>query len=111
VIEDYSFGQVKIEGKVYKHDLIVFQDQVSSWWRVTGHQVVKKDIEALAEQRPEIIIFGMGSSGLMKVTPEVKDYLHQKDIEFLSIPTKEATLYFNQLLKEKKVAGAFHLTC
>lgn len=53
----------------------------------------------------------MGSPGLMKVKSEVENYLSQNNIEFESIPTFQAVARFNQLLKEKKVAGAFHLTC
>lgn len=111
MIEDYSFGRIKINGKIYNHDIIIYQDKISSWWRITGHEVAIKDIEDLVKQKVEVIVFGMGSPGLMKVKPEVKSYLLQNNIEFESMPTSQAAARFNQLLKEKKVAGAFHLTC
>jgi hypothetical protein len=111
MIEEYNFGRITINGKVYNHDIIIYQDKISSWWRVTGHQVAIKDIEDLVEKKPEIIIFGMGSPGLMKVSGDVERYLAENNIEWESLPTSEAVTRFNHLSKDKKVAGAFHLTC
>lgn len=111
MIENYSFGLIKIKGRIYNHDITIYQDKISSWWRITGHEVAIKDIEDLAKQKVEIIVFGAGSPGLMKVKQDVENYLSQNNIEFEIMPTSQAVVRFNQLLKEKKVAGAFHLTC
>jgi hypothetical protein len=111
IINDYRFGYIKINDTVYKHDVIIFKSQVNSWWRVSGHEVVIKDIEELVDNKPEMIIFGQGDPGLMKVSSEVKRYLNDNNIEMLELPTMEAVSRFNELIKTRDVAGAFHLTC
>ncbi len=111
MIEEYGFGFIKIDGKGYTNDVIVFQGKVSSWWRVTGHKVAIADIEEFIGEKPEVIIFGQGDPGFMKVSLEVKTFLSKKEIEIIELPTKEAVKQFNELIKTRNVAGAFHLTC
>lgn len=111
MIENYSFGQIKIDGKSYQHDVIVYKGVVKSWWRVSGHEVILRDIEEIVEKSPQIVIFGAGVSGLMRVTKEVKDFLKESGIEIIETNTQEAILKFNELSKTKDVVGALHLTC
>jgi hypothetical protein len=111
MIEDYSFGQINIDGKSYQHDVIVRKGVVKSWWRVSGHEVVLRDIEEIVEKRPQIVIFGKGASGLMRITKEVEEFLKESGIEIIELDTKEAIIKFNELSKSKDVIGAFHLTC
>jgi len=111
MIESYSFGQIKIDGKDYKHDVIVHKRVVKSWWRVSGHEVGLRDIEEIMEEKPQIVIFGTGATGQMRVTKEVEELLKESGIEIIKINTNEAVLQFNELSKTKDVLGAFHLTC
>jgi len=70
-------------------------------------------------QNPDIIVFGIGDSGMAKLTERAKDFLKERGIEFIVDNTGEAVKTFNVILeeakeeegKEKKVIGLFHLTC
>jgi hypothetical protein len=46
MIENYSFGQMLINGKKYNSDLIIFKDYIyDSWWRKEGHNLCIDDIK------------------------------------------------------------------
>lgn len=112
LIEDYSFGRMVIDGKAYTSDVIIFPDRViSSWWRESGHFLSLKDIEVVLEQRPEVLVVGTGSTGLMQVSSEVVKEIRKMGIEVIIQKTSSACRTFNQLAGKKFVVGAFHLTC
>jgi len=111
MIENYSFGRIKINGKEYQHDVIVHKGVVKSWWRVSGHEVGLRDIEEIIEEKPQVVIFGKGASGVMRITKEVADFLKESGIEIIETDTQEAVVKFNELTKTKDVVGCFHLTC
>lgn len=111
MIESYSFGRIKINGKEYQHDVMVHKGVVKSWWRVSGHEVGLRDIEEIIDKKPQVVIFGKGVGGVMRVTKEVKDFLKESGIELIETDTQEAVLKFNELSKNKDVIGGFHLTC
>ena len=66
MIESYDFGKIKIDGKIYNHDLIIFPDEVKDWWRDNSHQVYLDDVKEIIEKKPKIVIFGIGYSGLVE---------------------------------------------
>ncbi len=111
MIDSYEFGSIVISGKRYDYDVILYKDRVDSWWRETSHKVTIKDIETLVRQRPGVIIFGTGASGLMNVGKDTEDYIKGKGIEVMIMKTGEATKMFNSLSKTEDVAAALHLTC
>ncbi|MDI6703674.1 MAG: MTH938/NDUFAF3 family protein [bacterium] len=111
MIEDYNFGQIKIDGKTYSHDVRIFRDGVKSWWRVTGHRVVTRDIEEILKEKPEVVIFGTGAYGIVDVSQEVKDLLQKRGIRVIIEKTDKAVKEFNDLSKNKDVIAALHLTC
>jgi len=111
MIESYSFGRIKINGREYQHDVIVYKGVVKSWWRVSGHEVGLRDIEEIIDKKPEVVIFGKGASGIMRVTKEVVDFFKKSGIEIIETNTQEAVVKFNELSKTKNIVGGFHLTC
>ncbi|MGB9612829.1 MAG: Mth938-like domain-containing protein [Candidatus Margulisiibacteriota bacterium] len=111
MIEHYTFGSIKIDGKEYTHDVIVSGKKVKSWWRATSHEVTINDLEPILEENPKLIIFGTGASGVCKVLEETKDYLSQLKVKFVIEQTPTAVKEFNQRGSEAGVVGAFHLTC
>jgi len=112
-IDDYSFGSIWIDGKEYTADVIVFPEKVSSdWWRIEGHLLQMQDLSEILEYRPDILVIGKGASGVMQVPSKVINELKDKNIEVIAKNTDEACHTFNKLIKDnKKVVGAFHLTC
>ncbi len=109
-IEDYDFGKIVIDGEQYSDDVILLGREVKpGWWRKRGHSVNKNDLERVIEYDPDILIIGTGHSGRMSVPRGLSSKLN---FEVKSYPTKKASKVYNNILEEdKKIAGAFHLTC
>lgn len=114
MIDSYAFGQMVINGKQYTSDVILYPDGriQRSWWRREGHTLSSKDIVDLIQSKPEVIVAGTGSSGLMRPAAKLEELLADKGIAFIAKPSKKAAETFNSLTKQgKKVGGCFHLTC
>lgn len=115
MIDSYGFGVMVVSRRKYTSDLIVFPDRiVDGWWRREGHKLCVNDLKDVLdyEPKPEVLVVGTGYSGLVKVLPEVESALKSRGIELIAQPTREAYMTFNRLLRSnKRVVGAFHLTC
>ncbi|MEM0350743.1 MAG: Mth938-like domain-containing protein [Archaeoglobaceae archaeon] len=110
MIESYEFGKMRIAGKVYTSDLIIFPDRImTNWWRKEGHRLSVEDLTEVLKFKPEILIVGTGYYGRMEVPEETKKFLEKNGIELVYAPTGEAVKIFNETSKKK--VGAFHLTC
>ena len=111
-IEEYDFGHIKIDGKVYRADLIILPDRIiPDWWRTEGHHLCLDDVKDVLENKPEALVIGTGYSGVMQVSSDVVSELEGKGITVYSARSGVAVEKYNQLAAEKKTAGAFHLTC
>lgn len=113
IIENYSFGSIKINGKKYRKDVIIFPDSVySPWWRKEGHRLSIEDLKEVIDNSPDRIIIGTGAYGVMKVPGSVKDELEENNIEVIIEKTGKAVELFNKFSsKEEKVIACLHLTC
>ncbi len=112
-IESYTYGQMTIDGQLYKKDLIIFPDRIiPDWWRKEGHLLSMEDLGEVIEAKPEVLIVGTGDSGFMHVPLSTELDLKDKNVEVIVKKTDKAVQLFNeQILMGKNVAGAFHLTC
>ncbi|KPJ51168.1 hypothetical protein AMJ40_00770 [candidate division TA06 bacterium DG_26] len=111
-IDEYGFGRIVIDGKKYTTDVVIYPDRVdSSWWRKVGHELRVDDIEEAIRERPDVLIVGTGSPGLMKVLPDTRVRLRQEEIELIVMPTEQACHTFNEIVGAKKVVACLHLTC
>ena len=111
-IEYYSFGTIKIDGKTYTSDVIIYPDRVdSSWWRKHGHALNIVDLKDVIPADPEILVVGTGYSGAMVVPEETLSYLKSKGIDVHIARTDKAVLLFNRFQEDKKTIAALHLTC
>ncbi|MFP4213685.1 MAG: Mth938-like domain-containing protein [Desulfohalobiaceae bacterium] len=113
MIEDYSFGKIKIQGRTYTQDVKILADRIfHPWWRKTGHQVQVSDVQDILEENPEILVLGKGSPGLMQSTSELAKELKERGIQLIELPSQDAASKFNELHSQgKKVCAGFHLTC
>jgi len=113
VIQSYRFGQIQINGKLYRDDVKLLGDRVvPDWWRAQGHLVRIEDVQDLLEANPEICVFGTGASGMMQVSNTVKSEIEKRGIKVVIEPTESACHTYNRLLQEgKSVVAGFHLTC
>jgi hypothetical protein len=111
-IGEYRFGRVVVEGEVYTSDVIVYPDRVvSDWWRRRGHELCVQDIPEVLRERPEVLVVGKGSPGLMEVPPETRAALAENGIEVVVLPTEAACSYFNEVQARRRTVACLHLTC
>ncbi|OGL43079.1 MAG: hypothetical protein A2149_05025 [Candidatus Schekmanbacteria bacterium RBG_16_38_11] len=112
-IENYSFGTITVDGKVYERDLIIFPDKIKSgWWRKEGHSLLTEDLDEVLRYKPEVLIVGRGASNCMEITSATQRALSEKNIKLFESDTYKAVQLFNELTRQgKNVVGAFHLTC
>ena len=120
MIEEYRFGLMAIDGKVYHHDVEVrWTGEVLDWLRNESHIIDIEDIAEAIEQNPETIIIGTGESGMAQVTASAQKEIKSRGIELIIDRTEAAAKTFNirkeDSLEEEgaqeKVIGLFHLTC
>ncbi len=112
-IESYSFGVMKVDGREYRQDLIIFPDKVrSKWWRRQGHSLAVQDVCDVIEFKPELLVVGTGDSGMMAIPAATEKALQDAGIKVIAQNTGQARSIFNEQIKKgKNVVGAFHLTC
>lgn len=113
MIDSYSFGTITISGRRYSSDIKIINGQVyPDWWRKAGHSVDIDDVGDILDAKPDFIIIGSGSSGLMKLSDRLKQHLSECGIQVIIEPSGTATKIFNQMYTDgKNVAAYFHLTC
>jgi hypothetical protein len=111
-IEDYDFGWIKIDGKIYNNDLIIFPDRIfSQWRREESHYLKESDIFEVFLDKPKVLIIGTGANGLMKVDEEIIKKSKESGIQLIIENTYIAVKKFNEISKINRTIGAFHLTC
>jgi len=118
MIEEYNFGEIKIDGKTYNHDVEVrWNGEALKWWRKESHVIDVEDVKRAIEESPDTIIIGTGELGVARVTEVAKNEIKSRGIELIIDLTEEATKAFNIISEEskkegqRKVIGLFHLTC
>lgn len=113
MIDSYSFGRIVIDGHEHRCDVAVHPGGriVSPWWREEGHRLTMADLARLMESKPEILIAGTGSSGMVQPDDDIANLLARQDIQFVALPTDEAVSLYNDVAPRRKVAACFHLTC
>jgi hypothetical protein len=113
MITDFAFGKIVVDGKTYSDDIKIVGGQVISiWWRKSGHRLDIADITDILESRPDVLVIGKGSPGLMKTSASLREYLAAHNIELIEKKTSKAIAFFNELSQEgRKVAAGFHVGC
>ncbi len=113
LVESYDFGRIVVGGREYRSDVVLGDEIiVENWWRKEGHRICIEDLEWLDKVDAEVVIFGTGAYGRVKVDEEVVKLLEKRGIEVLIEQSSKAVEKFNELKKRgKKVVLAIHLTC
>jgi hypothetical protein len=113
VIEKYSFGSMRIEGRTYYNDLAISENRIARWWREESHLVRPADIDVILALKPAVLVIGTGYGGGMQVSDEVRKLCEDAGVELIVELTARALERYNALATEGKrpVAAAFHLTC
>jgi hypothetical protein len=113
MITNFSFGKIVVNGKTYVDDIKIVRGQViSGWWRKSGHRVDVEDVADILEARPEVLVIGKGSPGLMKTSGPLREELATHHIVLIEKKTSKAIEVFNKFFREgKKVAAGIHVSC
>ena len=112
-VNEYQFGKITIDGKVYVKDVIISPNAVKdTWWRKEGHRLQIEDLGDIEKANPDILVVGTGFYGRMLVPEQTRQYLEAKGIEVHALQTSDAVKEFNELQKDyAKIVAALHLTC
>jgi hypothetical protein len=112
-VEHYEFGRIIVNGKTFTSDIVVGERVVNpNWWRKEGHRIQVDDIADILEYEPEVVVFGTGYHGLVKIDADVVEILRKKGIASEKLRSRDAVERFNELIKDGKNAVlAIHLTC
>lgn len=113
-VDEYRFGKIVIDGRLYDSDLMVCGDDIyPNWWRKEGHNLCLEDLQWLLERKPEILVIGKGNVGCMAVPEEVLNDLKQQHVEVHTANTGPAVEIYNRVVEERteKIGATFHLTC
>lgn len=113
MIEAFSFGNIVVKGVTYTNDIKIIQGKViPTWWRKSGHQVDINDVQDIIDAKPDILVLGRGSPGMMKSTRSLCEFLKKNNIDLIEEKTSEAIKTFNRLFQQgKNVCAGFHLSC
>jgi len=113
MIDAYSAGEIKVDGRTYRKDVMIIHGRVKrDWWRQDGHLVDEQDVGEILSVGPKVLVIGTGYAGRMSVAGSLRSILADRDIKLISGNTFEATKIYNDLASQgEDVAGAFHLTC
>ncbi|HKJ88573.1 MAG TPA: Mth938-like domain-containing protein [Gammaproteobacteria bacterium] len=113
-VEDYVFGRITIEGRVYTKDVLLLPgDGVRSpWWRREGHSLDPADLEEVLADPPETLVIGTGFYGNMDVPEKTLKVLREQGIDPRVARTGQAVEELNRLMATSaRIAAALHLTC
>lgn len=111
MIDSYSFGRITIKGKDYE-DIKIIGKKVVDWQYIEHHTVTEGDVIDVFNDKPEYVVIGIGSSGLVHVTNEAINLAKEKHIKLLILDTRRACEEFNKLYKQgKRVNAIMHATC
>jgi len=109
-INEVTFGEVKIDGKIYYSDMIV-------WWTGEREFRIKSDIlhedefRKFLEKEPEILIVGTGIIGHLLVPTNVKELAQRKNVELYVESSERAMDLFNAFIADRKhVVVLMHTT-
>jgi hypothetical protein len=111
-IDSYSFGRITIDGRPYTSDVIIYPGRVDgSWWRKEGHRLQLADLADVLADPPEVLVVGIGASGVMKVDPEVERRMAELGVRLVARRSFEACEEFNRLAATARTVACIHLTC
>ena len=111
-IDRYEFGLIVIEGQSFRNDVLIWPGRVKGdWWRQEGHLLQLDDVAEALSANPQVLVVGQGEPGKMRVDPALAAYLHDRGVDLLAHPTREACRVINDLSRTRRLAAALHLTC
>lgn len=115
--DSFHFGEVMVNGRAYG-DVLVIADQVklrdeARLEKIGGHHLVGPwEADELLSNRPEVVIIGNGTAGVLRAGLAIKERCQKAKVELVILTTPQAIREYNALVKMgKKVNALIHVTC
>ena len=114
-IDRFTFGSIRIDGVTYEHDVVIARGRVHKRRKKSskpfrdnfGHTPVS--IEENIPWDCRRLVVGTGADGALPVMDEVKQEAVRREVELMTVPTREA---IRALRAEPKDTNAIlHVTC
>jgi hypothetical protein len=114
-IDRFSFGSIRIDGVIYEHDVVIARGRVRKRKKKAskpfrdgfGHTPVSVEENIPWDCRR--LVVGTGADGALPVMDEVKQEAARREVELMTVPTREA---IRALRAEPKDTNAIlHVTC
>jgi len=117
MIDSVKFGEITVEGRKYFHDIVIYpsgkverrKKEISKRKHGTSHKFDPEELREYLKEDFDVLIVGTGIYGALKLLPDAREIVRDKKL--IEKPTPEAIRLFNELRKDKKVLGVFHITC
>lgn len=111
-IDSVSFGEVKIDGKTYYSDMIVWWDSLKEF-KAKKHVFDMNDFAGLMKKSPQAVVIGTGlKTGKIRVDEEVFDKAEELEVKVFADRSDNAMDIFNGLLADgKKAVAVIHCSC
>ena len=110
-IDAVKFGELKVNGKVYYSDMIVWWDGRMEF-RQKSHIFEIKELNRILRRKPKAMVIGTGFTGIVVVSGDVHKKLKGKRIKLFVDTSENAIDIFNGLVRSgKKVVAIIHTTC
>jgi hypothetical protein len=110
LIENYKFGVIKIQGRIYNNDLLLIGTKIiPNWRRDEGHLLKKQDLDEIIKYGPNLLIIGKGYYGNMILSQDLENNLNFEIEKYKS--SKAVKVYNEKISQNIRLTGAFHLTC
>ncbi len=115
--EAIGFGEVKLFGHKYDNDAIIHvngkitkrkKKKSKELKSLYGHTPLsEKELDFLADEKPEVVYVGLGYDGALPVTEEAKKILSQYQVVMLKTPQVIEKL----ASEERDYVAIIHVTC
>jgi hypothetical protein len=116
-INHTKFGTITINGKAYKHDVLIRLDghvekrkkKLSKAIYGTSHTISLDEAKHIYEAGAEKLIIGAGQYGLVHLSEEAATFFEAQNCAVERLPSTEALNSWNEA--QGAVIGLFHITC
>ena len=113
-INVYDFGYIDVDGVEYSRDIVISPTKgvVANWWRREGHRISIEDVKDYLFEPVDLVIFGVGFYGMVKVDEDVIEFYRSKNIDVVIKDSMKAVEEYNKAIEAgKRVLLFIHLTC
>ncbi|WP_018962623.1 Mth938-like domain-containing protein [Coprothermobacter platensis] len=109
---DLAFGELLINGKSYRNDVMLIGENPKTWIRPEIHEVNIEDVIHAIPPDVSYVVFGIGFHGRMFVSPDIANVLRKQGIACIEQKTPQALQTYDKLVNDGQRAVAFlHLGC